>query len=472
MKRFLFFFTFVMIIAIAGIIFFQWNGFLSGNAEASDISEVNQTFTIEHTGREFFITQEVDFKSGKQKNMTIEWPEDATNFKCMEDNGESCLSKENGEFILKINSEEHSDVTISYTLERQASKGNLHLNKWYPALLTAIPVETTINIVEKTYREGTWISGYKESKHKELHFIDYYSFTGSGAPSDLLLFSGEMNLFENGSTRIYSKENLDLTISDNRLNKEGFVTAVIDDRFPARETENFLIANEDVSQTTLLKKMDWALEQQNHSATYQESWLKELKANIILKSSYGSAKTMSAYHDLKTGLKETQLDSFRQLLLKENDNLLQVRQLDMLLKQATNFNSNYFKETSYRTEDIPLILKAHQTVFLNDKPLMGVDLIQYKQKELISLPVLLQAIGIKYEFLQDDVIYALTGRSSYRFFVDKDYFILNEENYGLLTKPVQKIDGAVFMEVEWLEKLFELDIERSNSNEEIQISET
>jgi hypothetical protein len=472
MKRFLLLFTFVMVIAIAGIIFFQWNGFLSGNAEASNISEVNQSFTIEHTGKEFFITQEVDFKSGNQKNMTIEWPEDAKNFKCIEDSGESCLSKENGEFILKINSEEDSDVTISYTLERQTSEGNLHLKEWYPALLTAIPLETTINIVEKTVREGTWISGYKESKHKEMHFIDYYSFTGSGPPSDLLLFSGEINLFENGSTRIYSKENLDLTINENRLNSEGFVTVVIDDRLPVSETENFLIVNGDVSRTSLLKKMDWALEQQKDSASYQESWLKELKANIILSSSYGSAKTMNAYHDLKTGLTETQLDSFRQLLLNENGHMLQGGQLDVLLKQATNLNSCYFKETSNRTEDIPLILKAHQTVFLNDKPLMDVDLIQYKQQELISLPELLQAIGIKYDFLQNDVIYALKGGSSYRFFVDEDYFILNEENYGLLTKPVQKIGGAVFMEVEWLEKLFGLDIERSNSNEEIQISET
>jgi hypothetical protein len=473
MKRILILFTLFMSIVIAGILFFQWNGFIAGSAEESDISEVDQSFTIEHIGKVFFITQKVDFKTGNQEQITIDWPDDAQNYQCLDDEGESCLSKENGEFILQINREKHTaNVTISYTLERQTSDGNLLLKEWYPALLTAIPMKTTINIIEKTSREAKWISGYKESKQEEMHFLDYYSFTGKGPPSDLLLYSGEMNLLENANTRVYSKEMAKFNFGDIGLKDEGFVTAVIDDRFPASETENFLIINGDISRSSLLQKVDWALEQQHNSASYQDSWLKELRANIIFKSSHGSPKTMNVFRDLQTGLTEDQFDSFRQLLLKEKGHILQAGQMDVLLKLATNLNSTYFQEISNTTEEIPFILKAPQTVLLNDKPLIDVDLIQYKQKELISLAELFKAIGIEYNFLQEDVIYAVKGGSSYRFYVNKDYFILNEENYGLLTKPVQKIGSTVFMEAEWLEKLFEVDIGRSSSQVEIQLSET
>jgi hypothetical protein len=51
-------------------------------------------------------------------------------------------------------------------------------------------------------------------------------------------------------------------------------------------------------------------------------------------------------------------------------------------------------------------------------------------------PGMLKVIEIEYNFLQEVEIYTVKDGSSYRCFVNKDYFILNEESYGLLTKPV------------------------------------
>jgi hypothetical protein len=473
MKRLLLSFTFVMVIASAGILFFQWNGFLSGSAEESDISEVNQSFAIEHIGNEFFITQEVDFISGSSKELMIEWPEHAKNFSCMDDSGDDCLSKENGEFFINVEKEEKQKLTLTYTLERQTSDGSLLLSGWYPALSSAIPLETTINIIEKTSRDADWISGYKNTKHEEMDFIDYYSFKGLGPPSDLLLYSGEMNLHEFEKANIYSREKIKFNFGENVFNENGFVTVVIDDHLPSHETENFLIIGKVPAQSTLLQKIKWGLEQQKYSASYQERWLKELKASMVLQTVLGSPKTLKVYHELESGLTRDQFAAFRRLLMNDSSHLLKAGQIDSLLKHATNFTSSYFNDVSKNPEkEMPLILMESRTVVLNERPLKGAVYIQYHQEELISLTELLQAAGIEYKYLQEDVIYATERGNSYRFYIDKDYFILNEENYGLLTKPVQKVGSKVFMDVEWLEKLFEMEVDRTSTTIEIQTKET
>ncbi|MGR3763743.1 hypothetical protein [Rossellomorea sp. NS-SX7] len=473
MRRIILSFTFVMVLAIAGILFFQWNGFLSGSAEVSRISEVNQTFTIKHMGNGFFITQEVHFVSGNQKEMKIGWPENATNFECVDEDGDRCLSKEHGEFSIKVKEEENEKLTITYKLERQLAKGNLLLRDWYPVLSSAIPVKTTINIIEETARHAAWISGYKDSKHEEMDFIDYYSFNGSGLPSDLLLYSGELNLYEDERVRVYSKEKTNYNMGEAEYSDSGFVTVVIDDGIPAHETENLLIMGKDQSQSILMQKVNWGLKQQKYSASYQESWLKEFMASMIMKSPQGSPKALKVYQELENGLTVNQFAAFRQLLMEERSTMIQAGRMDVLLKQATNFTSSYITEmTKHKGKEIPFVLKASQTVILNGKPLNGADLIQYKRDELISMTEVLQAAGIEFKYLQEGIIYSIKGGNSYRFFIDKDYFIINEENYGLLTKPVQRIGGTVFMDVEWLEKLFKMEIERTSTNINIQTNET
>ncbi|WP_175988784.1 hypothetical protein [Bacillus sp. Marseille-Q1617] len=473
MQRLILSFTFIMVMAIAGILFFQWNGFLSGSAKESVHSKVNQSFTIHHDGNGFFITQEVQFLSDKQEEMTIEWPENASNYQCLDESRNDCLSKENGEFYLKVKSEGNQKLTISYKLKRQTADGYLLLSEWYPVLTTGIPVKTSINIIEKTNRDAVWISGYKEWKHEAMDFIDYYSFVGYGSPSDLLLYPGKVNSYEGRKVRVYSDEKLTYKIMNTEYSDAGFVTVVIDDRLPVHEAENFLIIGRNFQQSTLMLKVKWGLNQQKYTSSYQESWLKELKASLILQSPHGSPKALRVYQELKNGLTEDQFASFSRLLKNDKSPLIHSQKMDALLMKATNLTTSFISEiTTHTKKEIPLVLRASQNILLNGKPLEDGAFIQYHQNELISFTELLKGAGIEVKYLQEGVIYVTDGGHSYRFYIDKDYFILNEESYGLLTKPVQKIGSTVYMDVKWLEKLFHIEIDKTSSAIKIQTKET
>jgi hypothetical protein len=46
------------------------------------------------------------------------------------------------------------------------------------------------------------------------------------------------------------------------------------------------------------------------------------------------------------------------------------------------------------------------------------------------------------------------GNNSYRFYLNKNVFIYNEEDYGLLENPLTNQNGTVFIEIQWFKSLF------------------
>ncbi len=461
MKRFILPLMLIMFFVCTGILFFQWNGFSKGSAEETTIKEVDHLFKIIHEGQNFYVTQTIHFNSDHLNPIKINWPKNSTDYKCKMKDGENCLTKENGDFFIKKGKENSREVTITYILKKPKTTDYLLLNNWYPTFSSLSSKSTKIAITEKNLRNGQWISGYEDSSSKKLDFIDYYAFTGQGTISDLIWLQQSVSKEDFSNYRMYSKIPLDVNSKDLGSNEmNGFVTLILDDNIKPFQSEHLLIYNSINDKQEIMNDINWSLLQQTYSTTDKNGWMKELAASISLKKPIGTNKTHYIYRQLEEGLTKEQFDHFKKILDTKKNRVVDETELDTILHGITGFSSSFFSENSANVDGRPLILKSDKPLQYGGKTIPHSSYILYQQKELISFKEAIEAMGFEVKQIQKDIFFVSMDGNTLRFYLNQDYFIYNEENYGLLTKPVKTVGNTIYMDASWFEKLFTVKIDK------------
>jgi hypothetical protein len=454
MKRFLFTFGFLMVLVSSGILFFQWMGFTTESAGESGVVEVNQSYSIIHKEGRFKVSQRIHFLTTLSDPIKIQWPEGAENFTCKDKREENCLTKENGDFYLSTLNHDVQEITITYSLKQSTKADSVLLKDWYPVLSDITTLNTDIQLTEKSLRNGKWIAGYQSSSHKKLNYIDYYFFSGGGEPSDLVWTTESWKERESSTVRVLTEEGnpagfdgLEPIESDG-----GFVTVIITKKIKSFQSPHLIVMNGASGEQ--VKNIKRSLLYQTLSSRDDEAWLKELVVSLYYNENPYSAKPAWAYKQLKEGLSPPQWDDLRQKVKNQTvDSIM----LDDTVNRVTGFTSSFFAESVKGKENLPLILKANKPIMINQKS-NQLSYISYRQKEFIQFPEAVKALGIEVKELEPGVYFTTVNGNTLRFYVNEDYFIYNEENYGLLVKPVQTIGDSVYMDIHWFEKLFDTEV--------------
>ncbi|TMU87897.1 hypothetical protein FGG79_07245 [Bacillus sp. BHET2] len=464
MKRFLFTFIFSMVLISSSILIFQWMGFSTESAEESGTVEVNQSYSVTHKADRFLITQTVRFLSTVPERMTIEWPEGAEGYACSNNKGVDCLSKENGKFLLINVNNDSKEIIITYSLKQPPKSDVMLVKDWYPVLSSVATVQTDIQLTEKSFRNGKWIAGYQSSSHKKLDYIDYYFFDGKGEPSDLVWTIDEWNEKETSTGRVYS-DGAGLDGIQEQLEGlgtfKGFLTVIISNKIKPHHSPHLIVLNEITGETRgdLMRSLLY----QSYSSKDEDDWMKEFIAAILLKAPPYTSKSSWSYKEIVEGLSPPQLDKFRQRIDNERIQSVGAMKLDAIVESVTGFQTSFFTENDKGKENIPLVLITNKPIVFN-KESVEFTYISYKQKEFIQFPEAVKGLGIEIKELQPGVFFASKNGNTFRFYVNEDYFIYNEENYGLLIKPVQTIGDSVYMDVHWFEKLFKVKVRRKTDS--------
>ncbi|MFC7784487.1 MULTISPECIES: hypothetical protein [unclassified Rossellomorea] len=465
MKRILFTFGLLMVLISFSILFFQWMGFTTESAEESGAVKVNQSYSITHTGDEFIVTQTIHFLSSIPERISIEWPDHARDFLCVNDRGEDCFTKEDGEFLLSNLYDDLQEITITYTFEQPLNAEVMLVKDWHPTLSSVFTINTDIQITEKSFRTGKWITGYKSASHKKMKYIDYYSFSGGSEPSALYWTEETMLEKKSSTVRMLYDTTVIKDIGMASLSSfEGFVTVIMTNKIKPYQSPYLIVRN--TAEEELLDDVKGGLLYQQYASTDEEVWLKEFIVGIILKKQPHTSNSAWAYKELIEGLTSSQLDAFKRRIEGEKTKSVDALKLDMILGAVTGFESTFFNESAKGRKNVPMVLKNDHPVFINKKS-HNLSYISYKQKELIQFPQAVRALGLDIKEIQPNVFFTSINGNTFRFYVNEDYFIYNEENYGLLTKPVQTVGGSIYMDVHWFEKLFNVKVVNKGNSIEI-----
>jgi hypothetical protein len=445
-----------MILISSSILFFQWMGFTTESAEESGAVKVNQSYSITHEENTFFVTQTIHFLSTIPEQITIQWPSDARDFSCVNDRGDKCLTKENGEFQLSNLYKNLKEITITYSFEQPTKTEGMLVKDWHPALSSIETLNTDIHITEKSLRTGKWVAGYKSASHKKKNYIDYYSFIGTGEPSTLY-WTGDPLMEKSSSTvrMLYDRTDMKEVEAVQPGSFEGFVTVIITDKIEHYVSPYLIVRNK--ADKELLNELKGSLLYQQYFSNDDEAWLKEFIVSILLKKQPHTSKSAWAYKEVMEGLTSSQLDSFKRRLGEDKAKSVDATKLDMILGKVTGFDSTFFTESVKGKENVQMILKSNNPVLINKKT-HNLSYISYKQRELIQFPQSVKALGLDIKEIKPNVFFTSLNGNTFRFYVNEDYFIYNEENYGLLTNPIQTVGGSIYMDVHWFEKLFKVEV--------------
>ncbi|MCR8848526.1 hypothetical protein NQ095_08940 [Rossellomorea sp. SC111] len=464
MKRFVFTFGFLMILVSSGILFFQWMGFTTESAGESSIVEVSQSYSIIHKEDTFHVTQKIHFQSTiSPAPLLIKWPAEAGNFTCIDKEENNCLTKENGEFYVSTFNHDPQEITITYSLKQSTKAENMPLRNWYPVLSGVSTLKTDIQLTEKSLRNGKWIAGYPSSSHKKLDYIDYYFFSGRGEPSDLVWTKESWK--ESGSSKVTILTEEGDPVGFDKLDTlesaDGYVKVLITDKIKPFNSPHLIVINDAYGEQ--LKSIRHSLLYQTLSSSDEDAWLKELAVSILLNEPPYAAKPAWAYKQLKDGLTSSQWDDLRK---KIKDQSIDSDMFDEAVSSVTGFICSFFAESVKGNEHPLLILNASKPMKVNRKPIQ-LSYISYQQKEYIQFPEAVEALGIEMEELQPGVYFTSVEGNTLRFYINEDYFIYNEENYGLLGKPVQMIGDTIYMDIHWYGKLFDAEVKNKENAIEI-----
>ena len=464
MRRFVFTFGFLMILVSSGILFFQWMGFTTESAGESGIVEVSQAYSIIHKEDTFDVTETIHFPSGIPSDpLLLKWPAGAESFACIDKEENNCLTKENGEFYVSTLNQDPQEITISYSLNKSAKADSVPLRNWYPVLSGVSTLKTDIELTEKSLRNGKWISGYPSSNHKKLDYIDYYFFSGRGEPSDLV-WSKE-SLKESGSrtVKVLTEEGNPVNFDklDSLGSADGFVTVLISKKVKPFKSPHLIVLNDAYGED--VKSIRQSLLYQTLSSRDEDAWLKELVVSILLNEPPHAAKPAWAYKQLKEGLSPSEWDGLRQ---KVRNQTVDRNMLDDAVSNVTGFKSSFFADSVKGNEHPLLILKTIKPIMVNQKSIQ-LSYVSYQQKEYVQFPEAVEAMGIEMKELQPGVYFTTVKGNTLRFYINEEYFIYNEENYGLLGKPVQSIGDTIYMDTHWFGKLFNAEVKNKENAIEI-----
>ncbi|MFI8686390.1 hypothetical protein [Rossellomorea sp. NPDC077527] len=458
MKRLFITFALLMILISSGILVFQWMGFRTESAVDTGTVEVNQSYSIVHQDGEFKVNQTIHFPTSVPDSMTIYWPDGAENFTCKNQDGKNCLTKENGEFQISTLNVEPQEITVTYTIHPSTEAGFILLRDWFPVFSGVSTSSTVIQLTEKSLRTGNWLAGYQSASHKKLDYIDYYFFSGEGQPSDLLWTKNAWKEKRSPAVRMLTEEGVPSDFGDSLDSldsDEGFVTIIQTKKIKPFQSPHLIVMGGAFGGDQI-NNIRRSLLYQTMSSRDDDAWLKEVVVGLLLNDAPPTGKSAWAYKQLKDGLSPSEWDELRQIVKNPTvDHIM----LDDAVSKVTGFTSSFFADSvkGKGNENQTLILHGNKPIIINQES-KELSYLLFQRKKYIQFAETVKDLGFEMREIEPGVFLTTVNGNSLRFYVNEDYFIYNEENYGVLVKPVQTIGDSDYIDIQWLEKLFKVDV--------------
>ncbi|PLR79182.1 hypothetical protein CU633_01350 [Bacillus sp. V3-13] len=462
LRAFLFLFT-ILSAAISGILFWQWEAYSEKIEQPEESRETAlQHLTVESQPRELKVSQTIDgLTEGKEYRISV--PESIENWSCVTKEANPCESADDNPDTFLA---DKGSITLEYRLPVDDGAASLFLDDWTIKFPDVAASRTKLDIVDYARRNGSWIAGAPLKGQQKLEFIDYYVFEGEGEALSLYWQAAPLATANQGGI-IYYREPVQQGApfqlqSLAKIADFPHLSIVMTDQYPETIGKGLLITKKNEPMETVERKAAQIyFSQKLKTLSPEEKGLIDLFAAAVTKQQSSNAKGQAMLNDLKAKLSDAQLNLFFTAVQEEPE--LTAKKLDELLGAAEGMGTHFF--TLNRVDSaafVPLYFYDPRPIRAANKPVDGIEVIYEDGKRLFPFTELMTGMGYETTALADQGGLLLNkGTNSYRFFVDRNIFIYNEEDYGLLENPLITIDNRMYIEQQWLETLFNFAIEEN-----------
>ncbi|MGN7477216.1 RNA polymerase II [Solibacillus silvestris] len=455
-------FSFLAIL-IGTVLFMQFQVYSDEVGSIEKGYSYSQEIEIVYRGESLDIRQH--FKNLPKEELTIEWPKSSINPNCFIENEHSCarLSEDSAKF----KEGETRAQSISYVIPLKNGLQSRKLMKNVFATLKDGNVQfSTVHISTERDVDGQWVTGLPLIGEQNLSLVNYSMFSGEGPVKDLFWQDGEFKLQNDiGVLSIYSRTPLKPAFYD-KLEKVNFLSeehlAIINgtnvdgaEGFRMLFLPNVTVAK--VQQKVIISQLETSYD-------FGESphWLKELVASHLTGTVFGSEKTKDVSATIIAQMTDAQLAEWTERLRALEGQSLNAQVLDEQLSEVLGASTKYITMNVQTENSYPFLYNDPRELYVNLDKQPAIQVVLKDGEVLYAADSLLKTLGYDVS-VGENGYYVTSETRAFRFPNEPGFYVFNQRRYNTVSLPVKQVAGQYFIEESWLQRLFLVEIKKSEN---------
>lgn len=454
----------VLVGTISALLFMQFQVYSDHLDLEEQTFSYSQEIEIVYRGESLDIRHH--FKNLPNEEIAISWPSKAENPNCFIETEYSCARL--SEDLTAFHSGENRTQSLSYIIPLAGGlKSNHLMEDLFIKLKNGAVKFSTVHISTDSDIGGQWVTGLPLIGQQSLSLVNYSMFSGEGEVQDLYWKANNLALQHVTETiSVYAKDPTSTAFNDN-LAKLEFLN---DEHIAVVEGEN----NSDSQGKRILFLPQITTQQiQQHvifaqlNAMYDfvdtPRWLKEVMASYLTGNTFGGERATTIVQTLTNQMSDEQLKNWLHQLQALQGQQVSPNVLDEALSTVFGIHTSYFSLNVDSKEIFPFLFNDKRVIYLDGEQLDAVDVIFKDGLVLYSAQSLLNGLGYSAEKGQRG-FYVESATRAFRFPNEPGFYVFNERRYNTVSEPIVQVAGQYYIEESWLQRLFLVEIQKTEQN--------
>ncbi|MEK4424311.1 RNA polymerase II [Solibacillus sp. FSL K6-1523] len=464
------FFSFLAVI-IGTMLFVQYQVYSEQLDTVDKGYHYSQEIEIVYRGESLDIRQH--FKNLPTEEIAIQWPKSAVNPNCFIENENSCarLSEDSTKF--KAGETRAQSISYVIPLENGLQSGKL-LKNIFATLNNGNILFSTVHITTDRNVEGQWVTGLPLIGEQQLTLVNYVMFSGAGPVKDIFWQDGGFDLQKQTDIlSIYSKTPLQAAFYD-KLEQVNFLNedhlAVINGTNKDGLEGYRMLFLPDITVAKVQQKVIISQLETSYQFGDSPHWIKELVASYLTGTVFGSEKTKEVASTITGQMTDQQLADWNERLIALEGEKMNAKVLDEQLSEVLGSSTNFVTMNAESKTFYPFLYIDSREIFVNLHEQKDIHVILKDGEVLYSANELLNAIGYQVE-IGENGYYVTSETRAFRFPSEPGFYVFNQRRYNTVSTPIKIVADQYYIEESWLQRLFLIELTKSNNRITITTSE-
>lgn len=452
----------ILVLIISGMLFFQYQVY-SDKLEAGE-GDFYYTQEIEITYRSNSLDIRQHFKNLPNQTIDIVWPKNAESPDCSIESETSCsrLSEDKSKF----EKGEALSQSLSYIIPLDGGLKSKQLIKdIFVGLSNGEVTYSTVHISTDSDVLGQWVTGLPLIGQQQLSLVNYALFSGEGPISEVYWQEG--NLKHQKSTdylSIFSKSSLSdellKQLKDIHFLNEEHIAIVQGQNLSAQQGKRILFLD-DLTIDSIEQNVIVNQAKSQYDFGKSPKWLSQVVASFITDSTIGGNKSTKIVNTLKGQMTEEQLKKWVEHLEKLKGEKISPKILDEALSEVFGQHTQYLSLNASIEDVFPFLFNDNRDVFVGTDLIDKVKVVFKDGFVYYTADPLLKHLGYEVSVGKNGY-YVSNAARNFRFPKDYGFYVYNETRYNTVSEPIIEIAGSHYIEETWLQRLFTVEIDKSD----------
>ncbi|OEH93931.1 stalk domain-containing protein [Bacillus solimangrovi] len=469
----------LFVFIITGLVGYQWLSYQRGESAVvrMQTSPLNYEIKVTHQAGRLKVEQNV--QNIQQQQFYVQIPKGSSDVLCEFDSKSKC------EWIgdpksKQLNVEGAPKVTLTYELSLNEEDTSRWLEDWYIKFLDEelqpYAANMSVTVSEETNTAIAWAAGALNLADVKREYLRYFAWEKQNTTSFPLYMSEEpLAKLSNDKVLSYLSEsatyNLNNSWFENLPDYSG-LTVVSTTKSNVKLAPLLVVLPVEINQTDADEEIALAyILDSKRPSTEDITWIWKVFPPLVNQQITVDGKVGQMVEQLQTQLNEEELERFIIWLFEKETELVTLQDLDDALSYVTGRQTQFFSingEISAPLE--PLYFVDERDVYFGGKQInQNWHAVYQRGKMYLPLVQVVKAVGFEVtEFEGEETFLVRKGGNTWRLFLNESFFIYNQEDYGLTSKPLEKINGHVYISEKWFEEILRLEIVKRDEGINIQ----